>query len=289
MIFFAENGLTSTSANHIANLAKEYVQSLESEVNNVEFYNTFVQLISSSERNQLQEGVSEELLYQIPRKLNRISDANSLIAWLREAIKAREAMLSHINRVSFEDFCKEQGFILPEMPEREDELTEDAYFATLSIKERNHIYTLKSKAAVFGKYIHPDGKFSDARKDLNNKLRHSREVSGEGRDTLLYTYEPSVASDSVEDIFFALQNEHRNVQAELNGIMHKKDEAIRADRMRVTVEYNQRMQTYRDSVAILQDKFNVWKEQESKRIADLKILIPNDLQEIYKEVNVLGK
>jgi len=288
-IFFAESGLTSTSANHVANLAKEYVQSLESEVNNVEFYDTYVALISSSEKNQLQEGTKSDELYQLARKLNRISSANSLIAWLREAIKARDNMLSNIKRVELEDYCQRKGWILPVEPRRESAITEDDYYATLSIKERNRIFTLKAKAAVFGKYVHPDGNFSDARKDLNDKLRHARKVSGEGRDTLLYSYVPSVSSEEVEDVFFALQNEHRNTQAELNGILHKKDEAIRADQMRKLTEYNQAMQQYRDAVAVLQDKFNVWKEQESKRIADLKILIPNDLQEIYKEVNILGK
>jgi uncharacterized protein (DUF305 family) len=32
LTFFAENGLTSTSANHIANLAKEYVKAQEQEL-----------------------------------------------------------------------------------------------------------------------------------------------------------------------------------------------------------------------------------------------------------------
>ena len=31
-VFFSENGLTSTSANHVANLAKEFIQSIESDV-----------------------------------------------------------------------------------------------------------------------------------------------------------------------------------------------------------------------------------------------------------------
>ena len=47
LTFFAENGLTSTSANHIANLAKEYVKAQEQELESVEFYNTYLTIIGS--------------------------------------------------------------------------------------------------------------------------------------------------------------------------------------------------------------------------------------------------
>ena len=47
MTFFAAAGLTSTSANHIANLAKEYVQAQSQELENVEFYNSFLTIIGS--------------------------------------------------------------------------------------------------------------------------------------------------------------------------------------------------------------------------------------------------
>lgn len=49
LIFFKKEGeegvaLTSTSANHIANLAKEYIQGVEMQLNNISFYNTEIAL-----------------------------------------------------------------------------------------------------------------------------------------------------------------------------------------------------------------------------------------------------
>ena len=38
LVFFGEQGLTSTSANHIANLAKEYVAGLEESIDG-KYYN----------------------------------------------------------------------------------------------------------------------------------------------------------------------------------------------------------------------------------------------------------
>lgn len=47
LTFFDTNGLTSTSANHIANLAKEYVQAQTQELENVEFFNSYLTIIGS--------------------------------------------------------------------------------------------------------------------------------------------------------------------------------------------------------------------------------------------------
>ena len=50
LVFFKKEGeegvaLTSTSANHIANLAKEYIQGVETQLNNISFFNVEVALV----------------------------------------------------------------------------------------------------------------------------------------------------------------------------------------------------------------------------------------------------
>ena len=52
MVFFANEDtegvkLSSTSANHIANLAKEYIQGVETQLNNICFFNAEVALVGS--------------------------------------------------------------------------------------------------------------------------------------------------------------------------------------------------------------------------------------------------
>ena len=167
IVFFGESGLTSTSANHVANLAKEYAQKQESWLNAVCFYNTQIGLIGTDVKNTVSIGISEEQLLEIPAKLEEVTKAKSLIAWLREAIKARDAMFDAANKKDIEEWYKERGLEFWNAPSRPTLFTKDDIIATLNIKERNHIYTLETKCAVIGKYIHPDGPFSTARKKLS--------------------------------------------------------------------------------------------------------------------------
>ena len=64
-IFFGAEGLTTTSANHIANLAKEAYQSLESKLNTAVFYTTEIGILGSSASNTLKEGIEQEFLDEL--------------------------------------------------------------------------------------------------------------------------------------------------------------------------------------------------------------------------------
>ena len=94
MIFFSADGqgLTSTSANHVANLAKEMVRVLETTLASMVLYSASVALIGSDTENKLNMGAAADDLTDMPRKLRTIAKAKSLIAWLREAIKAKERL-----------------------------------------------------------------------------------------------------------------------------------------------------------------------------------------------------
>ena len=289
LTFFAENGLTSTSANHIANLANEYVKAQEQELESVEFYNTYLTIIGSDKEQRVQRGCTSQQLDDIAVKLRDISLANSLIAWLREAIKMRSQMLTDIQKLTIEQYCKDKGTEMPERPEMQTAMTREQYVATLSIKERARILSLEAKASAFGKHIHPDGHLSDARKEYMKRLCQEAEIDGGGRDTLLYRYEPSVKLDEVEASFFALQNEYRKAQAELNGYTHKIDEALREDEERKRGEYDVKNADYLAAVAVIEKEFNEYKNRENRRVAQLKITIPNDLNDIYNKVSNLGK
>lgn len=121
LVFFKKEGeegvaLTSTSANHIANMAKEYIQGMETQLNNVSFLNVEVGLISANAHNVIQEGTSREVLSSIPSMLESIAQAKSLIAWLREAIKAKNDLINGLQSVSLDDWCEENGVEKPLLP-----------------------------------------------------------------------------------------------------------------------------------------------------------------------------
>lgn len=289
LTFFAAAGLTSTSANHIANLAKEYVQAQSQELENVEFYNSFLTIIGSDKQQRVQRGWDKQQIEGIAERLRKISLANSLIAWLREAIKTRTQMLSDSHNMTIEEYCKQNNITMPEKPELPHSLTHEEYLATLSIKDRARILSLEAKAAAFGKFIHPDGHLSDARKAYMKIMCQEAEIDGSGRDTLLYRHEPSVELNDLEACFFALQAEYRKAQAELNGYTHNIDEALREDEERKQGDFNIKKADYLAEMAKLEKEFITHKDQEQRRIAQLKITIPNDLKEIYEIVSNLGK
>ena len=178
LVFFKKEGeegvaLTSTSANHIANLAKEYIQGVETQLNNISFFNVEVALVGSiGGASTIQTGESSEVLDSLQSLLEGVAQAKSLIAWLREGIKAKENLMKGLQTISLEDWCKENGMVKPETPNYGHVLTEVEYYASLPIKERNRYYQLETEAAVLGKYIHPDGHLSDARKELKDKIYH---------------------------------------------------------------------------------------------------------------------
>ena len=108
-----------------------------------------------------------------------------------------------------------------------------------------------------------------------------------------YNVEPDTI-DRLNKTFFQLQGEYRALQAEFNGIEHR-------FRMEAEKEYSKRLAEYKKKYAEHQEKINIfdtemsrlqtmfveWQQQEIKEITSLRIIIPNDLQGIYAEVNGL--
>ena len=378
-IYFGENGLTNTSANHVANMAKESIKNVASELEAISFYSMTVSLISGGTRQQAKIGSTREQLDGVLKSLETVGEANALIAWLREAIKARERLLTEVkdmtletycrdilggveipqpdknilywievhgytlpdvngefpgvntnriigNAVSrIENYCKKFGLTMPSQPKKEEAMTEDQYMATLSVKDRNRILTLGAKASSIGKYIHENGHLYKERELFRQTLAHPIYKEGEGANMLLGRYEPSVAPDEVEALFFRLAAEHRAIQAELNGLLAERDRTIEADKQKKAAEWQEAQAAYSREINSLQRKveaymtdernrmgkyqvefdawsteqqsrhkqlcadLEAWKLSEAKRIASLGIIIPNELLSIYERINGLGK
>lgn len=289
LIFFDKEGLTSTSANHIANLAKELVKNHETELSYFTLYDTTVTLVGTDKLNTLQFGITEEQLANIPTMLDTIAQAKSLIAWLREAIKAKKNLLNEIDTLSLEDYCQLKGIEYPEAPKLGHILTEDEYYSSLSLKERNAYYKLETYASVLGKAVHPDGTLAIQREKLMEKINNPHKVEGGGRDTLIYNYTPSVATETVETVFFELQKRHREIQSQLNSIKYKCEEACTASELKENAEFNEKYTNYKAEVQALSSEWTKYKKEKSNEISKYKIVIPDSLKNIYLKVSELGK
>lgn len=297
MIFFTADEnydgikFTSTSANTVANWAKEYYQTLEIALEKMKFYSKSVNLIGQAESSIIFNGMDNEELLEIPKAIKQIAECKSLIAWLREAIKARESLNKEVLRLTISDYCKYKGIEEPKVPNDSDYpvLTEDDYWASKSIKERNAYYELETKAAVLGKYIHNEGVFSKAREDMKEKANEPHTIIGSGRDATIYNYSVTVAPSEVDSLFFEMQQKHREYQASLNALKFECQKAIETSEMQANTAYSEAMNNYRTVIGVIQADTIKWKKERQTELGKLKIILPDSLKDIYEKIASLGK
>lgn len=282
--YFGESGLTSTSANYICNLAKECYEKLESKLNATSFLEEYITIIGAKAETRISLA-SKELLNTAPIMLKEIYRLKSLIAWLREAIKEKENLFK-ANRV-FES--EEYTTLVVNRPIRKPYLTEQDVIASWTVKEQEEYLSLETKCAVIGKYIHPNGPLSKAKKDLSYRISHPVVTECSGRDTIVRRYQAVTTEDEVDVLFFSLQNQHRELQAQLNGIKHKIEVTLREDMQKKDEEYKLELEAYNAKLAELREADKLTRIARDKEIETLKIIIPNDLKATYDSLAKLGK
>lgn len=288
--YFAEKGITSTSANHVANMAKEMAQQWTIQLESLSFINETMTLLESGNKVETQKGITLEELKKIPSIIEKIQSAHALIAWLREAIKEKETSIKLLNSYTLEQYCIDNNLAIPEKPKEPEYLTAETYMReNWSIGELNKMWQLEAEVSTLGKLIHPSGKLSDARKAFQKIKSSPNKVQGNGRDTIITTYSSSINSEDIENLFFNLQKKHRALQAELNGIKHSVEETIRIINEQSQNEYVDALSAYNEAMIALRQKIIIYKKKVLKEISDKKIIIPNNLSSIFDEVSKLGK
>ena len=290
-IFFTADGkgLTSTSANHIANLAKEMIRNILTSLDEMTFYSTNVSLISGNKPHTLNQGITDTDVMTVIDKLHEVSAAKSLIAWLREAIKARERLLDETRDLSLEQFAEIEGIELKERPQQEKIMTEDEYFASRPLDERCRYYELETLASTLGKAIHPGGSFAEARTDLQAKVSKPHSVEDDGRDTEIYTYAPTVDESVVEDVYFNIQKQYREAQSRLNSMKHECLKAIEESTVAATGKYSKDLAEWTNQRTLLEARRMEYIERRAKELNALRIIIPQSLTDIYEKVSDLHK
>lgn len=287
-VFFGEQGLTETSANHIANLAKETLKKDEADIAAISFVHTQVSLINVNSRADVSLGFDESECRSIADKLEHVTKVKSLIAWLREAIKEKNRLHDNVDGEEYAKFLKEWSESHEDNEKIEDALTEQTYLETLSIAERCKIFSLQTEAAIIGKVIHEKGALSKAREEMLKVKRAPSEIVQSGLNNLIYYYEPSVSEDVVDELYFALQKKHRSIQAELNSYLHKQEEAIRQSQIEHSQKLAANVERKKNNDELMR---HTWSEESKKRhrdISSLKIIIPNQLRTIYEEIQNVG-
>ena len=290
-IFFGTKGITSTSANHIANIAKEVMEESRALLENITFVNCNVGLISSDVSRLTEKGYDTDELGNIVLSINKVAECNALIAYLREAIKAKEGELEYIEGISTSKFLKIKGIEIvdPRSSHSLDFMTEDDAIALLSPQERIRYLILEATAAAIGNRIHPGKSFAEARRKLELKRKEPIKLVGSGSDALVYTYSPSADVDEVNETFMQLQSAHRTANKQLNSLKFKVKQIMDDHNLKAKREYAAQSEEYDRIIATYAKQAEAFIEEQKKELLELKIVIPSDFQKLFDELNELIK
>lgn len=289
LIFLDENGkLTMTSAAYYRNLAAAKANTIIQKINGIRLVSKEVALIGEG-FSVTQFGNTTEEINKIPELLAQAANYQGFEAWLNEAIQAKQRLLDEASRYNIRDWAKDNDVELPAEPVRENVLTDDEYLSTLSIKDRNRYYMLVSEAALIGKFIHKDCPLDRAIAELSDAQIHPIKEILNGRDTLLHKYTPSVKEDDALSLYFTLQNKHRELQAQINGLKENMNKAIQEDSTKKLNAYIVARDNYNNQYQALAARYEKDKNARSEAIAKLKIVIPKHYEDLYKELCVEGK
>lgn len=293
-VFFENGFMTSTEAQNICNIAKEAVTNEHERLSAVSFYDTEIASIISPEAF-IKTKISPNDISWISESLDKIGRYNALNAWLKEAIKAKEEAMDEVDIMDVTTLDFYEDYIKPEEPTiGYDSFDEEQVMSEWSADKLNRYYTLNSEAAVIGKYIHDSGAIAKARKDLVNKMANPSTVSGQGRETIVYKYIPSVDTEVVEGIYMSLLAKHRKLNAELNSLKAEIKETINKKNIEASIafrdkhtEWEYKISEYYSLIKQRDAKINEYKISEKERISKLKINVPSSLMDTYKEIKAL--
>lgn len=286
-IFFGTSGLTSTSANHIANKIKEYLRVEETALANMSLVSSEVELLVANKVKQVSTGMDNAAVEKIRERLQFMGKCKALAAWLREAIKCKENAVKDAKLYEFEQWCKDNNKEVPVMPAAQGVLSEDDVIAQMSVDERVKYYSLEAKAAVLGKAIHSNGFFAEARAEFLKRLTKPVEVSGRGSDAMVYTYTPSADKEVVEKTYMEINEKHRMTQAQLNKMLHDIDTAVKESVNEANERRLKEIAEYSTKYSAMQAEFSAWQHKETSKMQALKIVIPEALQETYEMIKNL--
>lgn len=284
-VFFAEKGITSTSANHVSNKGKELLKSEQVILDNINFVNTTASLLSGGESRTITKGMSADSFESMHKTIAKIANLNAMSAWIHEAIKAKTEILEYVQSLSIDNWAKEQNIELPNAACKEFPITESDVIGTWDVAKRNKYYVYESYCSLVGKFIHPKGAFYEAKAQMNNAVQNPNKVEGSGRDAIIYSYEPSMPISDVNVEYNWLSTELRHKEAEFNKMKQEIVDAITEDKLAKAQKFNDAYAKYIDTMESIRNKFDMWKTKTVKEVSALKIYLPQGPKQTYDEIN----
>lgn len=274
-------GITSTSANHLANLAKEKVEGNKLILKDMLFYDTSVTLDGTSVITS--NGMSEEEFHTIPQLIQEIQEAHGFIAWVREAIKAKETLHKKVGDIVFDDYLSIEGISLPAASKCSN-VTSNDYFENITSEQLASYLMLEAKCSVIGDIIHKGNCLSEARKGLIKVKKKPAIVKTTNDKSFIEQYTPTISETVVETLFFDLQKKHREAQAKLNGKKKTCNDWVYEKNQANNTRKADELDAYNNERKRLLVLFNEWKNSKLKEVEELKIVVPSIFNDFINKI-----
>lgn len=283
--FFNDKGVTSTSANHIANKGKEMAKSEQAALDNINFVNTIAGLLSGGEPKTITTGITNTDFNSYRTILKKIGDLNAMTAWIREAIKAKNELINMSKCINLVDWAKENDIELPKIPDIKYDLTEADVMASWNVDKQAKYYNLEAYCSLVGKWIHPKGAFYEAKKSMDKAIQNPNKVEGSGRDAIVYSYTPSLLTDEVKIEFNHLSDELRSKEAEFNKMKKEIEDAIYNQKVEGESKFKVAYASYNAKMDELRKEFETWKVKLQKQMSELKIYLPENIKATFDSIS----
>lgn len=289
-VFFGESGITSTSATYLCNIARELLKDIESSLNNISFITEEVTLFGSENKIRTKEGYNLSELSDLDSKLIKAAQLKAFIAWMSEGIKAKDVESERLKEYTLSDFTKD----FPEyIVQRSENSTLDINYGLgkLSISERVKYLFSEALTSSIGKYIHNNGALRKAYSELLNIAHNKVNITTEAKDSIVVVTNkiPSVDTKEVEKIMLKYQDLRRENEKVLNSLKSKVKDYDHEYQMYLNLEQKVDVESYKENMEIVRSKYNEYVLNKRSEIENFKIIIPDELRDIYNTLHTLSK
>lgn len=289
-VFFGESGITSTSATYLCNIARELLKDIESSLNSISFITEEVTLFGSENKIRTKEGYNLSELSDLDSKLTKAAQLKAFIAWMGEGIKAKDVESERLKEYTLSDFTKD----FPEyIVQRSENSTLDINYGLgkLSISERVKYLFSEALTSSIGKYIHNNGALRKAYSELLNIAHNKVNITTEAKDSIVVVTNkiPSVDTKEVEKIMLKYQDLRRENEKVLNSLKSKVKDYDHEYQMYLNLEQKVDVESYKEDMEIVRSKYNEYVLNKRSEIENFKIIIPDELRDIYNTLHTLSK
>lgn len=291
LTFFAGKGISMSDANTVAGKAGDIADQVSRLLNQTGSF------IKTTELD------GKVVVLQKPKKIENLDEISrrdgelyGLKAYLMEAIKAKNGLIDYLKVVPLEDFAEEDEefdkFDTKEdrAPERKN-ATENTVLQDWSLEERADYYLLEARVAHLGKKIHPGGMLDKIAEESFEGIRYEKEElnSGKGGTKTHVAEVTSVYTpQEAQTVFYGLHDERRELEKGLNYFKARLKNELNAKQIEAEKKFSEKLDEFnelqkkkRERNEKLRSVFQSRRLEYVREASDLKILVPDNLKEIY--------